>query len=419
MTDTTTLRGPTSTSTANYDVWLSDYQRKLQSQPQAYSTGQAAQTELQRGYTEAQKDVDSWLAKLNAAKKTAGATGYPVQYYAALTNKSAPIGVKFYTIAQLEFNLKVAIKVRDAAKKKLDEIPSPSSGEGTRFGDLNKGTLTVSPRTATKYNIPSVREAYHASSTSFLESFNDDGINSPAQVKQAIDLWTNFAKSGNSKGMIQSLNYLPSDVVNQVMPSELGKGVNLKAVYGFQFLYNPNRIDMTFNSVTGIDVAAAIQDSQNFNLLGTSDAPSTVNFSILINRMLDMKYINSHGIRPEFKIENVYGTNFKVNNQDLANIYNKGTMYDVEFLLNTLTGFTLPNAITGKQTPDFGFIGARPVELHLGPNLRYIVRIDNFSISHKAFNRRMVPIYTELELSCGRLPWTDTSLASQPGSLAY
>jgi hypothetical protein len=219
--------------------------------------------------------------------------------------------------------------------------------------------------------------------------------------------------------MIQSLNWLPSNVAEQVLPKALYGGRPLYGIQGFQFLYNPNRIDMSFNGVQGIDVASALQDSQNFNLLGTSDAPSTVSFSILINRMLDMKYLSTQGMRDQFKIENVYGNNFKVNNVDLTQIYQKGTMYDVEFLLGTLTGFQMPNPITGRFSTDVGFIGARPVELHLGPNLRYIVRIDSFSLSHKAFNRRMVPIYTELELNCGRLPWGyNKSTTTLPGSVS-
>jgi len=45
-----------------------------------------------------------------------------------------------------------------------------------------------------------------------------------------------------------------------------------------------------------------------------------------------------------------------------------------------------------------------PVELHLGDGLRYLVRISSLDIEHKMFNERMVPIFSNVRITCARYP---------------
>jgi len=78
-------------------------------------------------------------------------------------------------------------------------------------------------------------------------------------------------------------------------------------------------------------------------------------------------------------------------------------MYDLEYLFRTING---PNAIYDSglngKTADRGYLTGAMVELHLGDGLRYQVRVGNISISHTLFNDRMVPLVSNVQLSCHR-----------------
>jgi putative thioredoxin len=72
-----------------------------------------------------------------------------------------------------------------------------------------------------------------------------------------------------------------------------------------------------------------------------------------------------------------------------------GTMYDVEYLLRTLLGYTLKSYLRNNQTADMGYLGARPVELHLGKSLRYLGTVTSLRIEHVIFNEQMVPLFEQ------------------------
>jgi hypothetical protein len=88
---------------------------------------------------------------------------------------------------------------------------------------------------------------------------------------------------------------------------------------------------------------------------------------------------------------------------DQVAIWQKGTMYDVEFLLRTIMGFAYATELRGV-TADVGWLSGRPVDLHLGQSLRYRCFISGFNVRHVIFNERMVPIFSTVSLSFNRLP---------------
>jgi hypothetical protein len=159
-----------------------------------------------------------------------------------------------------------------------------------------------------------------------------------------------------------------------------------------------------------------------FNLTGTGVTQSTIQFQLLINRMYDMKYYTREGeniadgeggfnapgtLKPG--AGNVYGEEF-VSPETQRAIYNMGTIYDFEFLLRTIMGYTMKSALRDysffddKGTADMGFLGARPVELHLGKNMRYLVFITGINVEHVIFDNRMVPLFSNVSITCSRLP---------------
>jgi hypothetical protein len=127
--------------------------------------------------------------------------------------------------------------------------------------------------------------------------------------------------------------------------------------------------------------------------------------------MPDMKHIKSEG---NFKKE---GVNYLElydrtpitdagRTNELKEIYNKGTMYDIEFLLKILMGgVSYKSWLRGSElTSDIGFVIPQPVELHLGTSLRYVISMTGLSLKHVIFNERMVPLFTTLSITANRLP---------------
>jgi hypothetical protein len=96
-----------------------------------------------------------------------------------------------------------------------------------------------------------------------------------------------------------------------------------------------------------------------------------------------------------------YGENVSI--EDQRSIYNKGTMYDIEYLFKTINGphATFKSELNGT-TADRGYMRMSILELHLGANLRYRVRISDLGINHTIFNSRMVPILSTVNFTCHR-----------------
>jgi hypothetical protein len=272
--------------------------------------------------------------------------------------------------------------------------------------------------------------------------------NKPHLVKEAKELW---AGAQPYKGMIQSY-IVPGKLAkdgNWFSPKDVLVG-NLRNInsrrYGFQFLYNPSTVSMHYAGAPQVDIGLQTSGADKVNLIGSGVTSSSVTFQLLLNRMQDMKYINAIQVNGNSQTnrKNGYfvntpdstvrtwvpanntprGIDFKqvyshsANHPDVAddgtgvtNVWEEvrkikelGTMYDVEYLLRTLLGYELHSGMRNRYTADIGYLGAYPVELHLGKNLRYLVTIDSFEISHTIFTQDMIPVFTNLQITCNRLP---------------
>ena len=169
---------------------------------------------------------------------------------------------------------------------------------------------------------------------------------------------------------------------------------------------------MAYGGVQDIDMSVYTAGIEKFNMW--NQARSTVSFELLLNRMPDMKYIDPKGAGYVKQGVNyprdVYDRTPK--NSELEMIYSMGTMYDVEFLLRVLLGYRLKSQLRGnKWTADVGWITPRPVELHLGNSLRYLVNITSLAVNHVIFNERMVPLYSTVSISGSRIPDFDNSVS--------
>lgn len=254
------------------------------------------------------------------------------------------------------------------------------------------------------YNLPAVKDAYFADN---MGIFDIKGGNQPKQyVTDAKELWTNGIAS---KGMLQT--WTPpngvttgSFVDGYDLDNKLGT-VELQK-YGFQFLYNPGNITMTYSGNPEIDVTLMLSGREAFNPVSTATTQSTVGFEILLNRMFDLTYFDktTGQLQAGADVIQLYGRQPTDGQNDLSEIFEKGTMYDVEFLLKTLFGFEVDSQLGRGKTADMGFVIPRPVELHLGNKLRYLVYINGFSLNHVIFDERMVPMFTTLNVTANRVP---------------
>jgi len=283
-------------------------------------------------------------------------------------------------------------------------VTTTASGAYGSIGSGASGDLS--------YNASAVYEAYFSSSKSFVQGASNQKtnpqrigvqapINKPTPTAEAKQLWTS---ASGSKGMI---------VTSEQVLKAWNTGSNKPATsnyfdnhnYGFQFQYNPGTVSMSYYTSPNVDVTMITSGTEMFNLAGVSGSQGSVSFQIVINRVLDMQYYdsNTETLKAGYSGDGVYPVPPKTD-LDYKALYNKGTMYDVEYLLRVLMGTTMESYLRGERTADMGWLPAIPVELHLGKSLRYLGTINNINLNHIMFDSRMVPTFTTMDIGFARLP---------------
>lgn len=286
-----------------------------------------------------------------------------------------------------------AANVKIAAAAKNTALTSATSTNSTAA----LGTKTKPSSKGLQYNASTVQESYFSSTPTFTKEMNITG-NSPTALSSATQLWTS-AKT--SKGMIvTSQQTLKAWNSGSQQPTSANKFDNHN--YGFQFMYNPGTVNMSYYTSPNIDVTMMTSGQDLFNLSGVSGSQGSVSFQVVINRIFDMQYYKADGTLKQ-------GARSKyskppVDAAEERMLWEKGTMYDVEFLLRTLMGTTMSSYLRGENTADMGWLPAMPVELHLGSKLRYLGTVNSFNLNHSIFNERMVPLFTTCDISFARLP---------------
>lgn len=299
-------------------------------------------------------------------------------------------------------------------------VATPDSGStsvisGSTSSSTGSSQTTPPPDDTTAVvNLSATKEMYFTGNQRFLMETLDIKANSPtydpalspiATYKTVEKLWSN---SFATKGRIQTYS------VNSSRPGvqnleDFAASVSRKKK-AFQFHYNPGSIDMSYGSVNDIDLGYLASGQSVTNFL---QALGQINFEILLNRMTDMKYID-----PNSATYKKDGVNYKRDVYDrepktdsnqtneLKDIYNKGTMYDLEFLLKILMGGTAYKSLLrgGELTSDLGFAVPQPIEAHLGNRLRYVISVTNLQVRHVIFNERMVPLFTTVSVTANRIP---------------
>jgi len=339
---------------------------------------------------------------------------YSVGETAILNSKIAEIDTKNAQIIEVTRRLDAAVTLRKTiqndlisastadAKKVLNKTkPVVNKGKGKGSTQIKPSGVETSPPPKSPplppytYNAPMVQSAYFRDNAP-QGSTASSSVSGPGNYPDARNAFGTTSET--AKGTIQMSRkfqdstqfYNKKEISNQDL-----------TMYGFKFLYNPNEVSMGWGIAEGFN-PEVIQSGADggFGTIGAGLFQSTVDFTLLLNRIGDMSYLDSNGlVNPAI---NPYPNNFNTA-EDLQLIYKKGTMYDLEYLFRTLNG---PSAIYDSglngKTADRGYLTGAMVELHLGDGLRYQVRVGNISISHTLFNDRMVPLVSNVQLSCHR-----------------
>jgi hypothetical protein len=297
--------------------------------------------------------------------------------------------------AQQELSKLVGNPVLAPGARKLEELP-PLPPLTSASGTDSKG-----PALKWLYNPPMVKAAY-LKPTGLQQQDGRLPVDNPGTWPDARRAW---ATSVGSKGVIQMSRSYP--YYNLTQKQKVGgqdvdvavRVVKNETVYGFKFLYNPTTVNISWGVGSEIDIAKF--QAGAFRAAPITDAAmnSSVTFSIVLNRMLDMNVIDSNG--------RVTGDPYpvQVSAADAKEIYKKGTGLDLEYLFRAVNGKDSDyNSSLNGMTADLGWLNSFPVELHLGSGLRYLVRVTQINVDHKIFNERMVPIFSTVDFICKRLP---------------
>jgi hypothetical protein len=293
-----------------------------------------------------------------------------------------------------------------------DNAEKPSKNPGTTPDDDEGTAQKGAPIYDTDliYNVGCVDSAYFSQEKNFAKLSNIKLGTKPGIVANARDLWS---ASAANKGMIVLTVFNKNKGDTDILVPR-GTNNTLMARYGFQFHYNPGSIEMSYTGVPPMDINYVATQDDPFNVIGVAGSnvtQSTITFDIVLNRTMDHQYYsvplgNDGRQSGRATLTDPTKQIYSPRNPDAIDqvaIWQKGTMYDVEFLLRTIMGFAYATELRGV-TADVGWLSGRPVDLHLGQSLRYRCFISGFNVRHVIFNERMVPIFSTVSLSFNRLP---------------
>jgi hypothetical protein len=351
------------------------------------------------------KQADKDKATYAAALKAAQAVNPP-------TGQSVADILKYETLLnQIPKTIAEHTKKQADAQAQLDKVVSSYNN---LIDKINKGqTVTTKTNNAPglgtpkpdkgdkgkaiyQYNAPMVSSAYLKRGIQVDSAGFDQLITDPGKIQDAK---TNWGENKGAKGVIQ-MSRTFADLAPTPTNSK-GSTVVDSQMYGFKFLYNPTSISMAWGIVEQFSPQFEATGQDKASAISVGLMKSAVTFSLMLNRMGDMAYLNSQGLIAGV---NPYPGTTEPAAKELQMIYKRGTMYDLEYLFRATGGYSAQyhSTMLGDVTADKGWLQPMPVELHLGDGLRYLVRVSALDVQHMIFNERMVPLLTTVNVTCTR-----------------
>jgi hypothetical protein len=301
------------------------------------------------------------------------------------------------------------------------------AGQSSSTSSTSSSTVVKGADFARKeygYNIPLIKNAQfgNAGSDTLSLALQDSSGKQlmPKQIKDGLAAFNNF---GNSKGVIQ----MSAETAYYLGKEEGAAGYKGKKSkpYGFKFHYNPNSIGMSYGTMTDMSPELLMSGRDKVNPI-VPPGTGGFAFELLLNRLEDMSYVNQDGTLTgvdngvanlETRSIELYGQS--VGAWTVKEIWNKGTMYDLEFLFRALHGGKgdYKSSLRGS-TADQGWLNGAAVEFHLGSNLRYLGRITSIDVNHGVFNSRMVPMISYVTIKAARFYDLKAAKGDEPRDFA-
>jgi hypothetical protein len=368
---------------------LERLQKNYDIEKKAYIAGWAEVTKLQEYVTKNPSAGDI------VAKRAALATA---------NNKTIAAKNRMNLLSNQISNFNTALQANQNNLKDLTDYKSISvadvaAGGGPAGSGPAAGPAT--PRTTWKYNAPMLKQSYFSAASvapSLQTSLTTLKGTTPENFKDAL---TSAFKLKGTRGVIQ----MSADTAAYYKKQSKDKKTSLQP-YGFRFHYNPTSISLNYGQMGGQSPELLMSGRDQYNPLLPLEGGSGLQFDLYLNRIEDMNYVTASGNLQSangktFVSTDLYSENVSV--EDIKEIYNKGTMYDLEYLFKAVHGDwgTYKSALRG-QTADIGWLNGVAVEFHLGNNMRYLCRINSVAVNHAIFNERMVPTLTTLHISASR-----------------
>jgi len=308
--------------------------------------------------------------------------------------------------------------------KKIEALKKKPTGSNLPAGNTVsfKNGKAIFPY---QFNAPMVRGAYFNPTSISSRSINESDISiNYAPYTDALTAWKDTKPARGALQMDREFTQLQ---INNIDPKNAKTQLDLQ-MYGFRFLYNPKEVNMGWSTQGFVDPEYVPQDEAI--PISTNMTASYVTFSLVINRIEDMNFIDKFGFvsaqakkfaettePPTGDLDpaqrnRIYNSRFIANSpypetvplDDLVEIYQKGTMYDLEYLFKTINGpaATFKNKY-GVQTADRSYMRLAILELHLGNSMRYRGRITELEVNHTIFNNRMIPLFSTVRISFARI----------------
>lgn len=362
-------------------------------------------------YDKAKKELDrlqdlEWKAATALAADPSNVTKKAAFETAKLKTANANKSFSKYSLELTKLQIKTSV-----AKEWLNQT---NTTYAVKTGQTSQTSSTAVIRGADfarreySYNIPLIKNAHFGSagkSTLSLALQDSSGRQLTASaIKDGLAAFNNY---GNSKGVIQ----MSAETAYYLGKEEGKKGYEGKKSkpYGFKFHYNPNSIGMSYGTMTDMSPELLMSGRDKVNPI-VPPGTGGFAFELLLNRLEDMSYVNQDGTlrgtdgtpgNQEEISKNLYGQS--VGAWTIKELWNKGTMYDLEFLFRALHGGKgdYKSSLRGS-TSDQGWLNGAAVEFHLGSNLRYLGRITSIDVNHGVFNSRMVPMISYVSIKAAR-----------------
>jgi hypothetical protein len=173
-----------------------------------------------------------------------------------------------------------------------------------------------------------------------------------------------------------------------------------KIRYGFRFHYNPAELSFASQNIDGVDPAVIMSGLDKAMPVAADGA--SIGLTLYLNRIEDMSFLEKRASGMYFQWKDLYAGR-KVGADDLKELAERGTGYDLEFLYRAALGRPYKTALRGT-TADLGVIVGLPLMLNLGKRMRFVGRLGSLSYVHTSFTQNMVPMFTTVSMTFTRVP---------------